>query len=225
MRVFFDRDLQKMQDQLLLLGSEVAEHLVGVTEALTQRDQASARRFMKADMSVNERRIKIEMECLTLIATQQPAGSDMRRIAAIIEIAGELERIHDYVKGIGKISQLIDDHHLPEHLARLLSRMARKAAAMLRQSLEAFGLRDLKLAQDIPLEDDEVDALYYQFYRETIHILTAEPTLVERVNFLQWAAHNLERSADRVTNICEWVVYMITGRYEEMDTEVEAPPA
>jgi phosphate transport system protein len=225
MRVFFERDLQRLQDQLLLLGSEVAEHLVGVTEALKQRDQAKARRFMMADLSVNERRIQIEMESLALIATQQPAGGDMRRIAAMIEIAGELERIHDYVKGVGKISQLVDDQPLPEHLAKLLPQMAQKAAAMLRQSLEAFGLRDLRLAQDTPLEDDEVDALYNQVYRETIRIVIAEPTQIERVNFLQWAAHNLERSADRVTNICEWVVYMLTGRYVEMDTEVEAPPA
>ncbi|MBE2197885.1 MAG: phosphate signaling complex protein PhoU [Anaerolinea sp.] len=224
-RLVFDQELRKLQDEILSLGSEVEENLVKAVDALQQRDVLQARRLIQADTVVNERRVNIGTAALTLIATQQPMARDMRTIAAVLEIVGELERIHDYVKGIGKITLMLDKNGRPAaELLRHMPQMAQKTAQMLHKSLTAFAERDAALARETPRDDDEVDALYKQAYREIIDYVTQNPQEVERANLLEWVAHNLERAADRTTNICEWVVYMIEGRYLEMDTEMEAPP-
>ena len=150
----------------------------------------------------------------------------MRTIAAILEIVGELERIHDYIKGIGKITLMLDDHaHFAGPFLQQMPEMAEKSRAMLHQSLTAFARRDADLARRIPVLDDEVDTLYRRIYLELIQYVMAHPEAVEQANLVEWALHNLERSADRVTNICEWVVYMVEGEYKELDSEIEAPPA
>jgi phosphate transport system protein len=224
MRIGFTRELQRLQDEILSLGSEVEENLYKVVEALRQGDVVQARHLIDADTWVNEKRIHIGMECLALIATQQPTAGDMRLLAAIIEIAGELERIHDYIKGIAKITIMISEVRMLNSLIGLLPQMAEKARHMLRRALDAFAWRDADLARSIPAIDDEVDVLYKQIYQEIIKYIMNDPTALEHANYLEWAVHNLERSADRVTNICEWIVYMLTGEYVEMDFEVEAPP-
>jgi phosphate transport system protein len=96
---------------------------------------------------------------------------------------------------------------------------------MLHRALNAFTQRDAALARDIPVTDDKIDALYNRIYREIITYVTQNPAEVEHANRLEWAVHNLERSADRVTNICEWIIYMVTGQYAELDSEIEAPPS
>lgn len=227
MRITFERELQQQQDQLLAMGSEIEENLVKVVSLLTRHDVNGARQMVQADEWVNEQRINILMNCLTIIATQQPAGRDMRLLAATMEIAGELERIHDYVKGIARISLLIGEQPLPDFLTEILPPMAEKAADMLRRAMDAFVRRDATLAREIPGDDDVVDALFQQAHRGIAGYIAEDPTRLERANFLQWAAHNLERSADRVTNVCEWIVYLATGQYAEMDKEtmLEALPA
>jgi phosphate transport system protein len=223
-RHVLERELRSLQDEILRLGSEVEENLGLAVDALRRRDMARARQLVKADEWINQRRIKIGMRGLTLIATQQPFASDMRQIAAMIEIAGELERIHDYVKGIAKINLLIDDVYYLEPLIALYPQMAAKTQEMLRGALDAFVNRDAALARQIPAADDEVDDLYKASYRMIIRYVVQTPTAVEMANQLEWAGHNLERSADRVINICEWIVYMVTGVFAEMDSEYETPP-
>lgn len=225
LRATFEKELQTLEDQIIRLGNQVEENIVKSVDALIQRDLAASQSFIVSDVQVNERRIQIGLDCLSLIARQQPMAGDMRLIAAIIEIVGELERIHDYVKGIGKISLMMGEKEILPTITELLPQMALHARDMLHRALDAFTNRDAALARGIPANDDKVDALYNRIYREIITFVTQNSAEVEYANRLEWAVHNLERSADRVTNICEWIVYMVEGEYVEMDSEFEAPPA
>ena len=150
-------------------------------------------------------------------------AGDMRLIASIIEIAGELERINDYSKGIAKVGLTLGPASIPNILSELPI-MAEKTRFMLHRSLDAASRRDAKLAYQIPPMDNEIDALFIKVYRSLILYAVNEPEMIERINQLEWVAHNLERAADRVTNICEWTVYNVTGVYQELDSEIETLP-
>jgi phosphate transport system protein len=167
---------------------------------------------------INEKRFAIESEALTLIATQQPMAGDLRVIAAVLEIAHELERMGDYAKGIAKINLMMGDEPLLKPLIDV-PLMAEKARSMLHQALEAFVRRDVDLARAIPKQDDEVDALYNQVYRDLLALMMQNPRDIDRATYLLWVAHNLERTADRVANICERVIFMVTGEMMEMDVD------
>ena len=220
-RVALERELQHLQDQILRLSSEVEEHLTEVVHVLRRRDVARSQALIRSDEWVNEMRVKIGMDCLKLIALQQPAAGDMRLIAAMIEIVGELERIHDYVKGIARINLLIDDAFKYDHLIASFPEMAEKTRNMLHLAMDAFTERDVDLARIVPPMDHEVDELYREAYQGLLNFLAANPHEFENAHRLEWAAHNLERSADRVINICEWVAYMVTGLFVEMDVEAK----
>jgi phosphate transport system protein len=224
LRATFERELQGLQERLLALGSEVERNIVEAVDVLLGRDAVGARRLIVADDEVNRKRIELMNDALTLIATQQPVAGDMRLIASIIEITGELERINDYAKGIAKNSLMIGLESIPDIVGEL-PMMAEKTREMLHQALIAVSGRDATMAQIIPAADDEVDALFNQIYGQVMVYAAEKPAAFELVNYLQWALHNLERAADRVTNICEWVVYSATGHYIEMDSEFETPPS
>lgn len=224
LRTSFERELQRLQDRTLALGSEVESNIVEVVDILRRRDTIAAQRLIAADQDINRKRIDIMNDALVLIATQQPMAGDMRLIASILEISGELERINDYVKGIARISLMIAPEPMPEAMA-VMPVMAEKTRYMLHRAMDATSQRDPELARLIPLDDDAVDELFNQIYRELVTHVRKDTKSIEQANHLEWAAHNLERAADRVTNICEWVVYMTTGKYVEMDSELEAPPA
>jgi phosphate transport system protein len=151
-----------------------------------------------------------------IIATQQPMARDVRLLAAVLEIVTELERIGDYAKGIGKINLLLGNQPLVKPLIDI-PRMAEISLNMLHRALGAFVAGDVEAARAIPKEDDLVDQLYNQVYRELLTYMIADPSTIDRGNYLLWAAHNLERMADRVTNICERTLYMVTGEMSEMD--------
>lgn len=223
LRTNFERGLQQLRDQILSLGSQVGDNIVASVEVLFARDVNGAQHLIAGDIDVNQRRIKIMNDALTLIATQQPMAGDMRLIASSIEISGELERINDYVKGIARISLMIGPEPIPDALDGL-PQMAEKTRDMLHRALDAASQGDADLARAIPAEDDEVDALFNQIYRKLVAFVSENPSQIVLSNHLEWAAHNLERAADRVTNICEWIVYTTTGEYVEMDSELEAPP-
>jgi phosphate transport system protein len=220
-RESFDRELQALEDDILEVGSLVQENLVKVTAALTQRDFEQSRTLVKEDKWVNKRRITIGMEAFSLIARQQPMAGDMRLIAAVLEIIGELERIHDYVKGIGNINIMIGEEEIPANLVELLPEMAELTQAMLRDALEAFTVRNSQLALSVAKRDDAVDKLYNKTYKRVMRYMNSNESEAsyEMAHRVEWAAHNLERAADRVTNICEWIVYLVTGRYKEVQHE------
>jgi phosphate transport system protein len=198
----------------------VEQAITDSVEGLRQRDPQEARRLVAWDRTINEKRFAIETDALILVATQQPVAGDLRAIAAVLEIAGELERIGDYAKGINKINVRMGDEPLIKPLIDI-PRMAQRARDMLHRSLDAFVQRDVALARTIPADDDEVDALYNQVYRELLTIMMANPRSIDQASFLLWVAHNLERAADRVTNICERVVFTVTGEMTEMDADDE----
>jgi len=218
LRQTFERELQRLQDEILVLGSMVETAITESVEALKRRDLEKSRELIAGDLQINEKRFAIELECLTLIATQQPMAGDLRTIAGVLEIATELERIGDYAKGIAKINIMMGEGPLLKPLVDI-PRMAAKALDMLHRALGAFVRQDVDLARAIPTEDDEVDALYNQIYRELLTFIMNDPRTIDRANYLLWAAHNLERAADRVTNICERVVFTVTGEMVEMDVK------
>jgi phosphate transport system protein len=221
----FDEELLRLQDEVLLMGSQVEKALVQSVDGLKRRDLAASQRLIAADRAINEKRYGIESDAIALIATQQPMAGDMRLLAGVIEIITELERMGDYAKGIARINLAIGPGPLVAPLLDLPV-MADKACAMLRRALDAFIRRDIALARDIPKQDDEVDALYNQFFRIMVSYILTSPQTLEQVTYLLWAAHNLERTADRVTNICERVAFTVTGEMEEFDvdhSEIESP--
>jgi phosphate transport system protein len=218
LREAFEQDLQRLQDEVLVLGSMVEKALIESVESLKQRDLEKAQRLIAEDRVLNKKRFAIEDEALVLIATQQPMAGDLRILAAVLAIISELERIGDYAKGIAKINLMMGDAPLIKPLVDI-PRMANKARDMLHRALEAFVQRDVDLARAIPDEDDEVDALYNQVYRELLTFIMDDPRTIDQATYLLWAAHNLERAADRVINICERVVFTVTGKLMEMDVE------
>jgi phosphate transport system protein len=216
LRETFELALQHIQDDLLALGNMVEEAIMESVQSLVRRDREVARRLMAQDRVLNEKRFAIEQEALILIATQQPMATDMRTIAAVLAIVGELERIGDYAKGIAKINLMMEEKPFAKPLADI-PLMAEKVHDMLHRALGAFVERDADVARSIPDEDDYVDALYNQVYRELITIIVSNPLAIDQSTYLMWVAHNLERAADRVINICERVVFTVTGEMMEMD--------
>ncbi len=219
-RKTFERELQQLQDQVLVMGSMVEEAMMTAIEQLKKRDLAGAQRLIEHDVEINAKRYAIEGQTLALIALHQPVARDLRTLAAILEIATELERIADYAKGIAKINLLIGEKPLLKPLIDI-PLMAEKAMSMLRRSLDAFVQQDVEAARSIPAADDEVDQLYEQVYRELITYILADPRTIEQANHLLWAAHNLERAADRVSNICERILFTVTGELSEFDSQVK----
>ncbi|RME80131.1 MAG: phosphate transport system regulatory protein PhoU [Caldilineae bacterium] len=223
-RKTFDQRLSRLQDDILLLGDRVEKALALSVQYLKERDSHGARRLIAEDRDIDETRYQIEAAALMLIATQQPMASDMRLLAAVLFIANELERIGDYAKGICRIILRIGDQPLLKPLIDI-PRMEAETRKMLHASLQAFVARDVEQARAITTWDDEVDALYEQVYRELITKVLAEPSGIEQANLLLWAAHNLERAADRVTNICERVIYCVTGEFIDTGWEDEGVSA
>ena len=220
-RKTFESEIKQVKDEVLVLGSMVEQAIVGSVEALKKRDVQASQRLFAADQDINNTRFDIETKLMIMIATQQPMAHDLRVLASILEINSELERMGDYAKGICNINIRMGDAPLLKPLIDV-PRMAEKGADMLHRALTAFINEDIDTARQIPSEDDEVDELYKQVYRELMTFVIADPTSIERANWLLWAAHNLERFADRVTNICERTVYIVTGELHEFtDAEKE----
>jgi len=215
-RTALDRQLAEIQEDMLVLAGMVESAIDRGIQALRNRDAELAREIIADDIKINRRRYETEERCLELIATQQPMAGDLRTIAAILYIIVDLERMGDHAEGIAKIAlMLADEPPLKPYID--IPRMAQIATRMLMGSLEAFKHRDAARARAICNEDDEVDALYDQVYRELVTYMLQDSKTIERATHLTWVAHNLERIADRVTNICERVVYLVEGKIEELN--------
>jgi phosphate transport system protein len=223
-RETFDRALQRELNQVLVLGSMSEQAVQQSIDALQRHDHTKARQIYESDQRINEKRYAIEQDCITLIATQQPMARDVRFLAAILEIITELERIGDYAKGICKINLLLEDEIDAPPIFHDLHRMADLGLGMLRRALEAFMTADVAAARAIPTEDDQVDQLYNHIYQRLIEAMISDTTSINRANHMMWAAHNLERMADRVTNICERIVYAFTGEMKELDVTMPPQP-
>jgi phosphate transport system protein len=222
-RETLDRKTQELLDEILVLGSMVRDAILNSVDSLKKRDLKAAKKIYKQDKEINKKRFEIENEALILIATQQPMARDLRVMASILEIAGELERMGDYAKGIALINIRIGDDPLIKPLIDV-PRMAEITADMLHRALGAFVTNDPETARKIPKEDDKVDVLYNQVYRELLTFMIKDPSTIDNATYLLWVAHNLERTADRVINICERTLFVETGEMVEIkatDDEAE----
>lgn len=215
MRASFESELKYLKDELLLLGNLVEQQIRGAVETFKTRDVNASRVIVETDEKVNEKRYMIEEQVLITIATQQPMARDLRLLASILEIAGELERIGDYAKGIATINIRMGEEELLTPLIRI-PMMAEKCASMLHRAVNAFINEDVEEAQRIPKEDDEVDRLYNEVYDNMMRLIVNDENAIQRANWILWVAHNLERVADRVTNICERTIFTMTGELKEI---------
>ncbi len=214
-RTAFHKRLREIQDDILAMGSMASKATLRSIDSLKNRDLGLAQQIIADDKKINQKRFEIEEKCIELIATQQPMASDLRIIVAVLNIITEIERIGDYAEGIAKIAIMIGDEPPLKPLIDI-PRMAEQTVDMLRRSLDAFINRDAEAARQISTEDDTIDHLYDQVFRELLTFMTEDPKTITRATRLIWVAHNLERSADRVTNICERVVFVVSGKMEEI---------
>jgi phosphate transport system protein len=214
-RETLDRSLQQLLDEVLVLGSMVEQALLKSVDALKRQDLALAQRIYDGDIRINTKRFDIENDALILIATQQPMARDLRILASVLDVATELERIGDYAKGIAKICLMMGKEAPIKPLVDI-PYMTQLTTDMLHRALTAFVEADAEAARQIPPEDDLVDGLYNQVFRELITYMIADPSTIDRANYLLWAAHNLERAADRVINVCERAIYIATGQMKEI---------
>lgn len=215
-REAYHKALKELQDELLGMGDMVVKVISNSVEALKQRDIDTSKKIVENDFLINKKRFEIEERCLLLIATQQPMAVDLRTIAAIMSIITDLERMADHAEGIARINVMIGDAPLVKPLVDV-PKMTEKGLSMLNRCLKAFIDRDTNVAKAICDEDDEVDRLYEETYRELVLLMIDNPKIIEGATYLIWVAHNLERIADRVTNIAERVVFMVTGKMEEIN--------
>lgn len=213
-RAALDEGLVSLQSQLRGLASLVDVSIERSILALERLDRDTARRVIAEDARINDLRYKIEDDAVHLIAMQQPMASDLRLIVSVLSILPELERIGDYCAGIGKIVLLHEDRPLLKPLVDI-PRMATACREMMRDAVDAFISRDDEKARAVALRDDAVDRLYEQVYRELLTFMLNDPRTIDRATWLIWVAHNLERIADRVQNICERTVYERTGVMRE----------
>ena len=215
-RTVFTQSLQELQDGVLALGSMVEKAIGRAVESLRNQDVQLAQQVIDGDAAINDARWELEESAINLMATQAPMARDLRRIAAVMHIVTELERMADHAEGIAVLTlRTADEPHLKPLVD--IPRMADTARELLVEALDAYTEGDAERARQIARRDDEVDRLYEQVYRELLTFMISDPRTITRATHLLWVAHNVERIADRVTNICERVVFVVTGQIEEMN--------
>jgi phosphate transport system protein len=215
-RQVFQEQIQELLEDLLEMGQMVSDSIERAVQSLVGQDRDMAQQVIDYDDEINATQHDIDEKCLVLIATQQPMAGDLRAILAVSNIAVELERIGDYTEGIAKLAIKLAGQPLLKPLIDI-PRMADEGRRMLMTSLEAFARQDAEMAQQIGVADDTVDALYDQVYRELLVFMMEDPRTITRATYLLWVAHNLERIADRATNIAERVIFMDSGRIVDLN--------
>ena len=212
----YNKSLQDLQDGLLILGSMVEKAIHKSMQSLKDRDLELAQIVIDEDDLIDQKRFELENSIVTLLATQQPIAADLRIIISALHIAVELERMGDYAEGIARISQTIGEQSTLKPLIDL-PKMTELANEMLRKSLTAYTNRDKDLAIEVCKSDDAVDSLYEDVYHELLEFMIKDPETVQRATYLLWVSHDVERIADRATNIAERVIYLVTGELSEID--------
>ena len=209
-RTTFNQETQEIKNEVLLLSSMVEEAVIDSARALRDNDLNRSRQVLLKDMHINRKRFEVEISIIVVMATQQPAARDLRMLAASLDICSELERMGDYAKEIANINIRSEGLSLPVILKDIYS-MAEKAVDMLHHAMTTFADEDIQTAKSIILEDDVIDECYTQLYYEAVQSVLRDPRNIERSNYVLWIAHNLERLGDRTTNVCERVIYIVTG--------------
>jgi phosphate transport system protein len=217
-----EQQIKQLIDDLLTLGYMVEAANVTAVTALKENDLETASALINNDTLINTMRFVLESGVINALSTHQTSAHDLRVLTSILDLCTELERIGDYGKGIASILLKSGGLGTPK-LLKDLQYMARKAVDMLHRAMEAFVTEDMKAARSIMKEDDLIDAFYEQIYFEAIDLIVEAPTNIEQINYVLWVAHNLERVADRTTNICERTIFIVTGKISELSIdEVES---
>jgi len=216
LRATYDKEYAAIEDDLLRIRERVDRAIDRSIVCLRNRDMALAQEIVDHDIEINQLRFKIEEACLRLIATQQPAATDLRAVVAAMNIVVDIERMGDHAAGIAKTVLRMGDAPLLKPLVDI-PRMADLARSMLHEALVAYVNRNSEKAREIASKDDAMDGLYKAVFDELVEIMANKPEAVERATYLLWCAHNLERIADRVTNIAERVIFVTTGEVKELN--------
>ncbi|MBN2020897.1 MAG: phosphate signaling complex protein PhoU [Sedimentisphaerales bacterium] len=215
MRESFEKHIQELNKDVVDMSEMVAVATSRAIKALGEQNTDQAEQIIKDDLLVNNKRWEIEEKCINLIALQQPVATDLREIIAVLNIITELERMGDYAEGIARIALMLGGEPLIRPLI-FMPKMMEKAVSMLRRSMQALVSRDAKTANAICAEDDEVDKLYNEAYHDLLMRMIKDPSIISKATPLIWALHNLERIADRVTNICERIIFLVTGEMPQV---------
>ena len=215
-REVFENELNQVRQQLLRLSRETVEAVRNSIRVLKDRNMEDGKALIQHDERINYHTYEVEEACLNIIATQQPVAGDLRLLFSVLQIANELERIADYAKGIARINEKIGSDNLIKPLVDL-PRMAELTTSMLEETIRAFLEEDEQAARKIPGRDVEVDLLYNQIHRELLTYVMSSPIVMEQAMMLIWVAHNLERVGDRVVNICERIIFTLTGEVVDLD--------
>lgn len=219
-RKLFSQKIQNIKDEVLLLGSMVEDAVIKSVQSLKTRNIKQAKRIYQHDIELNDKRFSIENAILIVIATQQPMARDLRQLASMLDVISELERMGDYAKGIAKVAVKLENEDLKIPI-REIETMSELSISMLHNALTAFINEDASTASKIPYDDDAVDRLYEDIYHQAVDLMMADPKNVDNANLIMWVGHNLERLADRVTNICERTVFVATGELMELEVDEE----
>ena len=215
-RQVFREQIRELLEDLLEMGQMVADSINSAIQALAKQDEELAQRVIDYDDEINSFQYDIDEKCLVLIATQQPMAGDLRAILSVSNIAAELERIGDYSEGIARLALKLAGRPLLKPLIDI-PRMAEEGRRMLMTALEAFARQDVEAARQVGEADDTVDALYDQVYRELLVYMMEDPRTITQATYLLWVAHNLERIADRTTNIAERVIFLESGQIVDLN--------
>jgi len=219
LRSTFSQEMQAVKDDTLLLGSMVEDAVMKSAEALRDNNLERSRLVIANDEYINRKRFDIETAIVTLMATQQPIARDLRTLAASLDICTELERMGDYAKGIASINLRSGGLSMPVILREIYT-MAEKSVDMIHHAMTTFADEDMQTAQAVILDDDIIDECYTKLYYDAVNSVVGNPRNIERANYIIWVAHNLERLGDRATNICERVIYLVTGERYETDSKI-----
>jgi phosphate transport system protein len=216
LRATYDREYDMICQDLVLMGQKVENAIEQAMTALVETDIPLAKEVMSNDEQINQLQYKIEEACLVLIATQQPTASDLRSVIAVMHIVIELERIGDHAAGIAKAVVKMAEEPMLKTLKKVI-KMADLSEKMLQDCLQAFVKRDIEWARKIAAQDSEMDGMYRSVFEKLVEIMAENKKLIARATYLMWCGHNLERIADRVTNIAEQVIFMSTGDKGELN--------
>ncbi len=223
-RNYLDYKMSQLENSLLDLSSMVEKAVDNAMDALKYRNHRQSQRVIAADRTLNARRYDVETDALSVLALDQPVvARDLRYVAAVMHIAGELERMGDYAKGIARISDRLKDP-VPHDIFNYLEQMARKANQMLHAGMDAFIDRSVEQADKVANQDDELDELYNITYKALLAVMLDDKAMIDMATLLLWAAHNLERMGDRVTNICERIRFVETGQLADGPGFHDQPP-
>lgn len=212
----FDEQLQSLHHRLLRMGMLVEEAVHQAVKALADKNVRLAQDVIDGDREINDAEMEIEKKCFMLIALQQPVGSDLRRIATTLKVSTDLERIGDHAVSIAKTTVRLQGEAYAKPLIDI-PKMGKLVQEMVRDALDAYIKMDKAEAKIIATRDDEVDALYKEIFTDLVGLMTQEQSMVNQATHLLLTAQYLERIGDYVTNICEWIVYMDSGRKVELN--------